>query len=230
MRVGSAGVRRIVVALLLGLVGALPPAVFNAPALAQTIQFRQVNYAVPQTPQTTVAVTYTSAQTVGSLNVVVVGWNDTPATITSVTDSRGNVYSPALAPTVMAGKASHAIYYAPNILAAAAGGNVVTARFNVAGIYPDGRIAEYSGLDGVPPLVGGVGASGTSATSNSGSLTTSTPNVLLVAGNVVETATTAPGAGFTNRMIAVPNGDILEDRVAATAGTYSATAAMSSGY
>src|SRR4029453_13123374 len=69
-----------------------------------------------------------------------------------------------------------------------------------------------------------------SATSNSGSLTTSTPNVLLVAGNVVETATTAPGAGFTNRMIAVPNGDILEDRVAAPAGTYSATAAMSSGY
>src|SRR6185369_12330008 len=75
-----------------------------------------------------------------------------------------------------------------------------------------------------------VGASGTSATSNSGALTTSVPNVLLVAANVVETTTTGPGTGFTSRMIAVPNGDILEDRLATTAGTYSGTAPLNSGY
>ena len=40
------------------------------------VAFMQANYAVPRTPQTTVTVTYTSAQTAGNLNVVVAGWND----------------------------------------------------------------------------------------------------------------------------------------------------------
>ena len=52
--------------------------------------FVQVNSAVPQTPQTTVTVTYTQAQTSGNLNVVVVGWNDTTTQVSSVTDSQGN--------------------------------------------------------------------------------------------------------------------------------------------
>src|SRR5260221_7900500 len=69
------------------------------------------------------------------------------------------------------------------------------------------------------------------ATSSSGTLTTSVPNALLVAGNIVATSTSGPGASFTNRMITNPDGDIAEDRVAATAGSYSATAPMnSSGY
>src|SRR5262245_52491767 len=202
----------------------------GAPASAQTIQFRQIAYAVPQTPQSTITVTYAAAQTVGGLNVVAIGWNDSTATIVSVTDTRGNVYSPAVTPTVMSGKASHAIYYAPNILAATAGANTVTVRFNVAAQWPDVRIVEYSGLDTVSPLVGGVGNSGTSASSSSGTLPTTTANVLLVAGNVVETVTTGAGSGFTSRVISSPNGDILEDRVATTAGAYSATAPLASGY
>ena len=212
------------------LVSALWLGIASSAAQAQTIQFRQVNYATPQTPQTTVAVTYTAAQTAGGLNVVVVGWNDSAASIVSVADTRGNTYSPAAAPTVMSGKASQAIYYAPNIFAASPGANIVTVTFSTAADYPDIRIAEYSGLDPVNPLVAGVGAFGTSATSNSGSLTTTAPNTLLVAGNVVQTATTGAGSGFTQRVITSPDGDILEDRIATTAGTYSATAPLSSGY
>ena len=34
---------------------------------------------MPQTPQTTVTLPYTSAQTAGDLNVAVVGWNETTA-------------------------------------------------------------------------------------------------------------------------------------------------------
>ncbi len=194
------------------------------------ITFRQGNYAVPQSPQTTVTVPYPGAQLAGDMNVVVVAWTDSTATITSVTDSRGNPYGVAVPPTVLAGKASQAIYYAPNIGAASAGANSVTVRFNVAAQFPDVRILEYSGLDPASPLVGGVGASGTSATSNSGSLTTVVPNVLLVAGNVVETSTNGPGTGFTSRLLTTPNGDIAEDRIVSTTGTYSATAPMASGY
>ena len=115
-------------------------------------------------------------------------------------------------------------------MAAGAGANVVTVRFNTAAAYADVRILEYAGLDGLNPLIGGAGASGTSAMSNSGSLTTTVPSVLLVAGNVVETMTSGAGSGFTSRMITSPNSDIAEDRVVTAAGTYSATAPMANGY
>ena len=79
---------------------------------AAGIAFVQVKSAVPQTPQTSVTVTYTKAQTAGDLNVVVIGWNDSTAQISSVTDSKGNAYVLAVGPTVQSGKASLAIYYA----------------------------------------------------------------------------------------------------------------------
>jgi hypothetical protein len=198
---------------------------------AANIAFVQGNYSVPQTPQSTVTVTYTAAQTAGNLNVIAVGWNDGTATVTSVTDSKGNVYSLAVGPTVLAGQASHAIYYARNIAAAAANTNIVTVRFNVAANYPDVRILEYSGLDPVSPLHTVTAATGTSATSNSGSVNVTASNVLLVAANVVATLTSAPGSGFINRMITSPNGDIVEDRVVTTTGSYTATAPLTaSGY
>jgi hypothetical protein len=199
-------------------------------ALAQ-IAFVQGNYAVPQSPQATVIVPYNAAQGAGNLNVILIGWNDSTATVTSVVDSRGNAYTMGVAPTVLAGKASHAIYYARNIVAAGAGVNLVTVQFSAAASYPDVRVLEYRGLDTVNPFVGGVGASGTSNTSNSGSLTTTTaPGTLLVAGNVVEKTTRGAGANFTSRTITNPNGDIAEDRILTAAGTYGATATLVSGY
>jgi hypothetical protein len=63
-----------------------------------------------------VAVTYTAAQTAGNLNVVLVGWNDTTSTVSSVTDSRGNTYALAIEPTSGTGL-RQSIYYAKNIAA-----------------------------------------------------------------------------------------------------------------
>src|SRR5581483_11190280 len=82
---------------------------------ATTISYVQGNYATPQSPQTTVNVTFTGAQAAGDLNVVVVGWNDSTATVSSVTDSKGNVYARAVGPTIVSGSLSQSIYYARNI-------------------------------------------------------------------------------------------------------------------
>jgi fibronectin type 3 domain-containing protein len=41
--------------------------------------------------------------------------------------------------------------------------------------------------------------------------------------------TTGPGANFTSRLITVPDGDILEDRIVTTTGSYTATAAVTTG-
>ena len=84
-------------------------------ALASSIVFVQVHSAVPQSRQTSVSVTYAKAQTAGDLNIVVVGWNDSTAEISSVKDSQGNAYILAVGPTVQSGLATQAIYYAKNI-------------------------------------------------------------------------------------------------------------------
>src|SRR5207249_11940646 len=126
-----------------------------ASTAAQTqapIGFIQSNYSVPQTPQSTVTVNFAGAQSAGNLNVVIVGWNDSTASVISVNDSKGNPYNLAIGPTVRAGQASQSIYFAPNIAAASANSNIVTVRFSAAAVYPDVRVLEYSGLDPVSPL------------------------------------------------------------------------------
>ncbi|HEX3354992.1 MAG TPA: galactose oxidase-like domain-containing protein, partial [Terriglobales bacterium] len=64
-----------------------------------SIGFVQVNSATPVNNASPVSVAYPLAQTAGNLNIVVVGWNDTTATVSSVVDSRGNTYTLAVGPT-----------------------------------------------------------------------------------------------------------------------------------
>src|SRR5262249_37087709 len=105
------------------------------------IAFVQAASSTPQTPQATVTVVL-GAQAAGNMNVVVVGWNDSTATVSSVTDTKGNAYALAIGPTVLAGQASQSIYFAPNIVAAASGANTVTVRFSAAANFPDVRVLE----------------------------------------------------------------------------------------
>jgi len=82
----------------------------------------------------------------------VVGWNDSTASVSSVTDTKGNTYVLAVVQLFRPGVATQAIYYAKNITAAAATANAVTVTFTPAAALPDIRIAEYSGLDTVNTL------------------------------------------------------------------------------
>jgi chitodextrinase len=198
------------------------------PGLAQsTIAFVQVNSATPQGAAASVGVKFIAAQTAGDLNVVVVGWNDATAQVQSVVDSSGNTYQRAAGPTVVAGSATQSLYYAANIADAAANGNTVTVTFSPAAAFPDIRIAEYRGIATTNALDVAIGASGSGTSSSSGSITTTNANDLLVAGNLVQTMTGGPGTSFTSRVITSPDGDILEDRIVTTTGSYSASATVS---
>src|ERR1700676_4454131 len=108
--------------------------VLASSALALTPNFIQSNNAVPQTPQSKVTVSFPAAQSAGDLNVVVVGWGDASSQVSSVSDSKGNLYSLAVGPTALAGPSAltQSIYYAKNIVAASAGANVVTLTSNAA--------------------------------------------------------------------------------------------------
>ncbi len=193
-----------------------------------TISYVQSNYATPQSPQSSVNVTFNSAQVAGDLNVIAVGWNDSTSTVSSVTDSKGNAYVRAVGPTVVSGYLSQSIYYAKNIASAGAGANVVTVAFSGAAVASDIRILEYSGADTSTPLDVTAAGNGNSSTSSSGTATTTTANDLLFGANMVYTSTSGPGSGFTQRMITSPDGDIAEDQMVAAVGSYSATAPLSS--
>jgi chitodextrinase len=190
------------------------------------INYVQGNYATPQASQTSVPVVFTNAQSGGDLNVVAIGWNDSTATVSTVTDTKGNVYTIAVGPTTISGVESQSIYYARNIAAAVAGANTVTVTFSTAAKYPDIRILEYSGADQVNPVDVTAAGSGNSATSSSGVGTTTNPLDLIFGANLVQSLTAGPGSGFTSRLLTSPDGDIAEDMMVTSAGNYSTVAPL----
>ena len=146
------------------------------------ISFVQAVSATPQSSTATVSVPYTLAQTLGDLNIVVVGWNDATASVQSVTDSSGNLYNVAVGPT--SGNAlRQTIYYAGNI---AGDSDTVTVSWT-GGSLP-GCTQSWS-TSGVNTLDVAAGATGSSATSNSGAATTTAANELVFGANIVATVT-----------------------------------------
>src|SRR5262250_1353542 len=205
-------------------------AIFLTPrgtAAQNPLSFVQINSATPQSSAATVSVPYTSAQFAGDLNVVVVGWNDATAQVSSVTDTRGNPYVRAVGPTVRSGSATQSIYYAANIAAAGANSNTVTVTFSTAASFPDIRIAEYRGVATANPVDVTAAATGSSTLSDSGSVATTNANDLLVGANLLQKHTTGAGTSYTSRVI-TSDGDILEDSIVTATGGYSATAPTSS--
>ena len=195
-------------------------------AVAAPPAFVQVNAATPQTNQSSVAVTYTSAQTAGDTNILAIGWNNATSNITSVTDSAGNAYQLAV-PTARGSGVSQAIYYAPNIKAAAGRNQHRDRTFNTATPYVDIRALEYSGLDPVNPFDIGTSASGTGTSANSGTVTTTAANALIFGAGMTTGSFGAAPAPFTTRIITNPDADIAQDRIVTTTGAYSATAPLS---
>jgi chitodextrinase len=204
----------------------------SAPLVVTTLgpspAFIQQNYATPQTPQSQVSATYLEAQTAGNTNLLAIGWNDTAASITAVVDGAGNVYHQAMA-TYRGSGMSQAIYYASDIAAAPAGGNQVTVTLDRPAIYVDLRITEYTRVRSVSPFDGGVSANGSGDNAATGSLTVPAASELLFAAGMTGALFTGPGPGYTQRVITTPDGDLVEDAIAPSAGSYSASAPLNGG-
>lgn len=188
--------------------------------------FVQVVAAQPQTNQTTVTVKFTKAQGAGDTNILAIGWSNTTANITSVTDSAGNAYTVAAA-TVHGSSQSQAIYYTKNIVGSAANANTVTVKFSSAAKFVDLRASEYSGLDKIAPFDKSASGIGSSATAATASVTTTSPNELIFGAGDTSGVFSAAGTGFTKRIITNPDSDITEDKTVTAIGSYNATANQS---
>jgi hypothetical protein len=172
------------------------------------------------------AVELPSPSAAGDLIVLAIGWFDTSAKVTSVTDSAGNVYRPVSKETTLnisSRALTQQIFFAAGTKAAA---QKITIRWDQTAVNPDIRVAEFAGLDLAQPLEQSI-------------VTTSAPNALSVTSGAV-TITHGPSllfAGVTTEGLAV-SGDprsqeiISEEKnlahwmVVGGAGTHSLTAAQ----
>ncbi len=185
-------------------------------------RFVQQNFATPQSPQSQVSAVYSNAQIAGNANLLAIGWNDTTASISTVGDSAGNFYHPAIS-TFRGNGMSQAIYFATNI---PAGTNAVTVTFNQPAAYVDLRVTEYSGLSPTNVFDAGVSAAGVGTGADSGPLSVTATNELLFGAGMTADTFTGPGSGFTLRVITSPDSDMVEDQIASTTGSYNATASL----
>jgi hypothetical protein len=158
----------------------------------------------------------------GDLNVVFIGWENTKARVTAVTDTTGNTYGLANAVS-LPGVATQVAYYAKRILPAAKGHNAVTVLFDAAVDRADVRVAEYSGLDTSNPLDFATGGSGVSTTVTGTTLIPTHLADLLVASGFTQHGNGGSGPGFAQRLIDRA-GEIIEDQIVSAAGSYQATA------
>lgn len=174
---------------------------------------------------TSSTLSFPSSNTGGNWIGVVVRAGRTGQTFT-VTDTRGNTYQKAIQLDETSDATSLALYYAENI---APGANTVTVSDNLTGGTLRFAIFEYSGVATSNSLDVATAAQGTSATPNSGNVTTVTPGDLVI--GAVSTANAAiftAGTGFTiqEQVPASWTKLIVEDLRQSTAGTISAGASL----
>jgi hypothetical protein len=79
------------------------------------------------------------------------------------------------------------------------------------------------------PFDGGVSANGSGDNAATGPLAVPAASELLFAAGMTGALFTGPGPGYTQRVITSPDGDIVEDAIAPSAGSYSATAPLNGG-
>ena len=170
------------------------------------------------TSGTKASLAFSNANTAGNLIVAYVVW-DNPGAVT-VSDTRGNTYTAATTRQNWGNNWSAQVFYASGIKA---GSNTVTATFGTSiksfGIV---YLHEYSGLASVSPVDVSASAAGSSASMSSGAVTTTQANDLLFAAGVSDNTVTTAGTGFTTRLTGF--GNLTEDRVATTSGSYAGTA------
>jgi len=168
-----------------------------------------------------VSATLDAPTVAGNTIVVYAIWSNTNSV--ALTDSRGNPYVNVGAPVAWGSGYSAQVFYASNV---AGGADVITASFrtsvNSFGVL---YVHEYAGISKTNPVDVTSSAVGTSASLNSGPITTTSPNDLIFGAGVSDDSVTGGGSGFSVRDLSY--GNITEDRVAASTGSYAATATHS---
>ncbi len=174
------------------------------------------------TPRT-LSLSFPANTTAGDLILVAVDYSSN-VTSSSVSDSQGNVFTPVGNQLSSPGGALSRVYYAKNIKG---GADTVTVTLSANSSFLELYLSEYSGVDPTNPIDAQVGASGSAGAVSSGTAVTSVAGDIIY-GYCLGDAACTVGSGFTAR--STLNGNLLEDKVAGSAGSYAATGSANNGW
>jgi hypothetical protein len=200
--------------------------VFTSPSYAQTHIATVSKYQA--TTGLSISKYFASPSTSGNLIIVQLTYDNRSASVSTVTDSKGNSYSRIGTPVNWNTIDRSELWYSYNITG---GGSaiMITATLTIAPTsYLQIYASEYSGIMVTSnPLDQSSFTAGSSMAVSTTPKTTLNPNELIYGASIGASGALTTGAGFTNRSSA--NQNIIEDKNGTSAGSYSATFSSAGG-
>jgi hypothetical protein len=193
------------------------------PGSASAQAFVQAAAGSPGTAARTFSLSFPANTTAGNLIMVGFDFNST-VTVTSVSDTQGNVFTPVGNQLTTPGGAAGRVYYANNIKG---GVDTITVAVSANSTYLEVYGAEYAGVDRVTPIDAQAGSSGSTSSVSSGAAATSAAGSIIYGFCIGDSACT-PGPGFTARSTFQSN--LVEDMIAGGPGPYAAIGSANSGW
>ena len=158
-------------------------------------------------------------------DLLLVGFDYTDGvTASSVSDSQGNAFTPVGNQLSSPGGGLSQVYYAKNIIG---GADTVTVTLSGNSSYLELYLTEYSGIDPTNPIDAQAGAAGNAGPVSSGNATTTVAGDMIYGYCAADWVCTA-GSGFATRSNL--NDNLIEDRLAGSAGSYAATGSANNGW
>ena len=199
---------------------ALPDAMQDGGGPVVPISFVQANTFKPTAAVTTLALT----TAVAAHDAIVVCLNypsASGASLVSISDTGGDTYAVVAGPIISGGD----VHYVAVALDTTAATDTLTITLSApTGGGSDLLVLEYAGLALANAFDVSANQSGTGTAMTSGSATTTFAHELIL--GYAETSMATAGAGFTSR--AIQTGNMVEDKVVNTIGSYTATATTTS--
>jgi len=195
----------------------------TARAQSSSITFVQAAASTTSAAASSSSLSFSTSTRAGDL--ILVGFDyDTHATPSSVVDSQGNVFTAIGSQLTSPAGARSRVYYAKNIKG---GPDTVTVKLSANSGWIEVYLTEYAGTNPASPIDAVAGSSGNSSSVSSGNITTTVPGDFLYAYCVGDWACSASSSFVTRSHF---DDNLIEDRLAANAGTYSATATANKGW
>jgi Protein of unknown function (DUF4038)/Putative collagen-binding domain of a collagenase/Putative Ig domain len=195
----------------------------TARAQGAGVVFVQATANSPSGPVIAFSVSFPANTTAGDFILVAFDY-DANSTPSSVTDSQGNIFTPLASQSTSPGATRSRVYYANNIRG---GADTVTINLTAKSIWLEAYLAEYSGVNPSNPIDAQAGAAGNAGAVSSGSATTTVAGDVIFGFCIGDWNCTA-GSGFTTR--SGFRGNLMEDKLAASAGSYAATGTANNGW
>ena len=165
--------------------------------------------------------TFSSPSTTGHLIVVHLSYDNVSRQVSTLVDTKGNNYIRIHTAQTWNTTFRSELWYAYNITGGPGAIKITATLSGASSSFLQIYMSEYSGISNVSPLDLHAVGTGTSTTVTSGSGSTTAPNELIVGVAVGSNGTITGGGTFTTRSNL--NDNIVEDKIGATAGSYSAT-------